>query len=111
MTPAEIVQRQLDAYNAHDLERFAGCFSADVRIFRMPAVAPSTVGNAALRAFYAEHRFSIPSLRAELLNRIALGDKIADHERIHGLGAQPSEVMAVYQVIDDLIANVWFFYP
>ena len=26
------------------------------------------VGNAALRTFYAEHRFSIPGLRAELLN-------------------------------------------
>ncbi len=111
MTPTEIVQRQMDAYNAHDLERFAACFSEDIRLFRMPANAPQTVGNAALRAFYAEHRFSIPGLRAELLNRIALGDKVADHERIHGLGQQPSEVMAVYQVSDGLIANVWFFYP
>ena len=98
MTPTDIVQRQLDAYNAHDLERFADCFSEDVQLFRMPAEAPHIVGNAALRAFYAEHRFSIPGLRAELLNRIALGDKA-------------SEVMAVYQIRDDLIASVWFFYP
>jgi hypothetical protein len=111
MTPTEIVQRQLDAYNAHDLDRFVDCFSEDVRIFRMPAEVPGTVGKAALRAFYAEHRFSIPTLRAELLNRIALGDKIADHERIHGLYEQPSEVMAVYRVSDGLIADVWFFYP
>jgi hypothetical protein len=111
MTPAEIVQHQLDAYNAHDLDRFADCFSEDVRLFRMPAEAASTVGKTALRAFYAEHRFSIPALRAELLNRIALGDKVADHERIHGLGEQPSEVMAVYRISDGLIANVWFFYP
>lgn len=111
MTPTEIVQRQLDAYNAHDLERFVECFSEDVRIFRMPAEAPGTVGKAALCAFYAEHRFSIPTLRAELLNRIALGDKVTDHERIHGLYEQPSEVMAVYRVSDGLIADVWFFYP
>ena len=111
MTPTDIVQCQLDAYNAHDLDRFADCFSENVRIFRMPAEAPGTVGKAALRAFYAEHRFSIPGLRAELLNRIALGDKVADHERIHGLGEQPSEVIAVYQITDGLIANVWFFYP
>ena len=111
MTPTDIVQRQLDAYNAHDLERFADCFSEDVQLFRMPAEAPHIDGNAALRAFYAEHRFSIPGLRAELLNRIALGDKVTDHERIHRLGKQPSEVMAVYQIRDGLIASAWFFYP
>lgn len=111
MTPAEIVQRQLDAYNAHDLDGFAACFSEDVRIFRMPADAPVMVGNAALRAFYADHRFSILGLRAELLNRIALGNTVADHERIHGLGEQPSEVMAVYRINDGLIASVHFFYP
>ena len=111
MTPEETVQRQLDAYNAHDLDRFAACFSEDVRICRMPADAPVIVGNAALRAFYAEHRFSIPGLRAELLNRISLGNTVADHERIHGLGEQPSEVMAVYRISDGLIATVHFFYP
>ncbi len=31
--------------------------------------------------------------------------------RIHGLGEQPTEVVAVYQVNDGAIANVWFFYP
>ena len=111
MTPVDIVQHQLDAYNAHDLDQFVSCFSEDVRMFRMPTETPSTVGKAALRTLYAEHRFSIPTLRAELLNRIALGDKVADHERIHGLHAQPSEVMAVYQISDGLIANVWFYYP
>ena len=111
MTPAAIVQRQLDAYNAHDLDRFAECFSDDVCLFRMPSDTPGTVGKTAMRAFYAEHRFSIPGLRAELLNRIVLGDTVADHERIHGLGEQPSEVMAVYRIIDGVIASVRFFYP
>lgn len=109
--PAQIVQDQLNAYNAHDLDRFVACFSDDVRLYRMPAQLPITIGKTALRAFYAEHRFSIATLRAELLNRMTLGDKVADHERIHGLGEQPTEVMAVYQVSDDVIANVWFFYP
>ena len=67
MTPTDIVQCQLDAYNAHDLDRFADCFSENVRIFRMPAEAPGTVGKAALRAFYAGHRFSIPGLRAPFI--------------------------------------------
>ncbi len=109
--PARIVQAQLDAYNAHDLDRFADCFSDDVCVYRMPAQAPAMIGTAALRAFYAEHRFSIATLRAELLGRTTLGDKVVDHERIHGLGEQPTEMMAVYQVSDGAIVNVWFFYP
>lgn len=109
--PAHVVQAQLDAYNAHDIDRFVACFSDDVRLYRMPAQAPGTIGKAALRAFYAEHRFSIAALRAELLNRMTLGDKVVDRERIHGLGEHPTDVVAVYQVSDGLIANVWFFYP
>jgi hypothetical protein len=109
MTPTDIVQRQLDAYNAHDLDAFVACFDDDIRLFRMPNTVPSTVGKSALRDFYAEHRFSIPTLRAELVNRTALGDKVADHERIHGLSEQPMEMMAVYRVHNDLIVDVWFF--
>jgi hypothetical protein len=111
MTPTDRVQHQLDAYNAHDLDAFVDCFSDDVQLFRMPAATPTTVGRPALRAFYAEHRFSIPTLRAELLARIASGDKVVDHERIHGLGEQPVEMLAVYRVRDDRIAEVWFFSP
>ncbi len=111
VVPAHVVQAQLDAYNAHDVDRFAACFSDDVRLYRMPAQAPATIGKAALRAFYAEDRFSIATLRAELLNRMTLGDKVVDHERIHGLDERPTDVVAVYQVSDGVIANVWFFYP
>lgn len=111
IVPAHIVQEQLDAYNAHDLDRFAASFSDDVCLYRMPTETPGTIGKAALRAFYAEHRFSIAALRAELLNRMTLGDKVIDHERIHGLGERPTEVVAVYRISDGLIANVWFFYP
>lgn len=109
MTPSDLVQRQLDAYNAHDLDAFVDCFDDDVRLFRMPTETPVSIGKPALRAFYAEHRFSIPTLRAELLSRIAAGDKVVDHERIHGLGEAPTEMVAVYRVRDDVIADVWFF--
>jgi hypothetical protein len=111
MQPADIVQRQLDAYNAHDLDAFCACFADDVRTWRMPETSPTLAGKAALRAFYAEQRFAIPTLRAELLARIALGDKVIDHERVHGLHPQPSEVAAIYRVADGLIAEVWFFAP
>lgn len=110
MLPVDIVQRQLDAYNAHDLDAFCACFADDVRTWRMPdASSPALEGKAALRSFYAEQRFAIPSLRAELMARIALGDKVIDHERIHGLRPEPYDMAAVYRVADGLIAEAWFF--
>jgi len=111
MPPIDIVQRQLDAYNAHDLDAFCACFADDVRTYRMPDASPTIEGKAALRAFYAQHRFAIPSLHAELLARITLGDKVIDHERVHGLHPEPSEVAAVYRVAEGLIVDVWFFAP
>ena len=41
MNVSEIVQRQVDAYNAHDLERFVATYADSVRIFRMPTAEPA----------------------------------------------------------------------
>lgn len=114
MTDAEApVQRQLDAYNARDLARFLAEYSDDVRIFRPPAAEPALVGKQAMGAFYAAHRFNLPQLHAELVNRMVLGDKVIDHERITGLPTEPTdgpmEAAAVYEVREGLIRTVWFF--
>lgn len=108
--PVEIVEEQLEAYNARDLDRFAATYSDDIRIWRMPATDPSIVGQAQLREVYAK-RFASPNLHATIVNRIATGDKVIDHERVVGIEAAPVEAVAVYQVAHGLIARVWFFYP
>ena len=111
MTPTDLVQRQLDAYNDHDLGQFLACYSDAIRTFRMPAHEPAITGKAELGEFYATHRFNRPQLHAEVLSRIVLGNKVIDHERVHGLGPVASEVVAVYEVEGGLIQNVWFFSP
>ena len=111
MPAADLVQRQLDAYNAHDLAAFVAAYSDSVQIFRMPATQPAITGKAQLAAFYATHRFNVPGLHAELVNRMVVGNKVVDHERIRGLSNAVMEAVAVYQVVDELIANVWFFSP
>jgi hypothetical protein len=104
-----LVQHQLDAYNARDLARFVAVYSEDVRLYRPPASEPFVVGKAALAELYATQRFNLPGLHAELVNRMVLGNKVIDHERIRGVRAQPFEVAAVYEVIDGLIHNAWFY--
>ncbi len=106
-TASAIAQEQLDAYNAHDLTRFLAVYAEDVKVYRLPALEPAISGKAALAEFYAS-RFTHPQLQAELVNRIAFGNKVIDHERVHGLPNSPFEVAASYQVDDGLITTVWF---
>ena len=110
MDPTALAQEQLEAYNARDLARFLVCYAEDIRVFRMPATAPVLVGKAAFGEFYRTQRFNQAGLHAELLGRIAFGNKVIDHERIVGVGATPLEAAAVYEVKDGLIATVWFYY-
>jgi hypothetical protein len=110
MTPDGIIQAQLDAYNARDLARFVACFAADVRVYRPPRAEPVLAGREALSAHYAANRFNLPALHAELVNRMVLGRKVIDHERIHGVRESPFEAAAVYELgSDGLISTVWFF--
>ncbi len=109
MSPETVVQRRLDAYNAGDLAGFLALYSEHVRVFRPPNVEPVIVGKAAFGDFYASKRFNKESLHAELLNRIVLGNKVLDHERISGVRDQPYEVVIVYEIVNDLIQCTWFF--
>jgi hypothetical protein len=103
------VQRQLEAYNARDLERFVAEYAEDIRVFRPPAFEPVLVGKQAFAKHYADNRFTLPSLHAEVVNRMVSGNTVVDHERITGLQPGVVEAIAVYAVADDLIQTVWFY--
>lgn len=107
--PEVIVQRQLDAYNARDLDAFVAKYADDVELYRPPAAAPALVGRAALRDFYARERFVHVGLHADLLHRSVLGATVIDHERIHGVRPAPFEVVVVYQIVGAQIARSWSF--
>jgi len=109
MTPTELIERQLEAYNARDLEAFCATYSPAIRIFRMPATEPAIVGMEKLREVY-KARFSSAGLHADIVNRIVIGNKVIDHERVVGIEKNPVEAVAVYEVADGLIQTVWFFY-
>ena len=110
MSVTDVVQHQVDAYNARDLERFAATYADAIRIFRMPSAEPSISGKVQLAEVYRD-RFSAPGLHAEILGRIVLGNKVIDHERVLGIRPEPIEAVAIYEVCSDLIQNVWFFFP
>ena len=109
LTPLEVVQSQFDAYNARDLERFMANFSESIKVYRMATNELAMEGKGALASYYASERFNRPGLRAELLSRMVLGNKVFDRERIVGVSEIPLEVVAAFEVEDGLIKTMWAF--
>jgi hypothetical protein len=106
--PAAFAQRQLDAYNAHDLQKFIAEYTDDVVVFRLPGTEPIIQGKQSFAEHYAKNRFNLPELHAKLVNRMAFGNKVIDQEYITGLPGEPMEVAAIYEVTPAGISKVWF---
>ena len=106
--PQSVVQRQLDAYNDHDLARFVEEYAEDVEVYRLPATEPVIKGRQALAEYYAANRFNLPKLHARVAGRLVLGNKVIDHEQIVGVTEGVLELAAIYEVVDGKIKTVRF---
>ncbi|MEU4704613.1 nuclear transport factor 2 family protein [Nonomuraea dietziae] len=103
--PTDIVERQLSAYNAHELDAFAATYAEDVRISRRDG--SELCGRIQLREAYAE-QFAEGRCKAEIIGRLAEGDWVIDHEIAHGVADTPVRVLVAYRVRDGLIDRVDF---
>lgn len=109
--PAEVVQAQVAAYNAHDAEAFAACYADDARLMVLSGKRPPIEGKAAIEKAYASLIAAQPrAFGVEILKRTVSGPIVVDLERVHGMaaGKQRPDSFAVYEVRDGRIANVWF---
>ncbi len=107
-TPEQLVQEQLDAYNARDLERFVAQYSETVEVYEYPG----SLIMAGREAFTERYRvrFQTEGLRAEVTHRAVLGNRVIDHEIawINGPDQPPVEVVVVYTIENGLIDRVEF---
>jgi len=104
----QIAQAQLDAYNAQDLDKYVSYFSADCVVSGLNGT-PTETSRDAIRARYAKAFAQFPQNRAELKNRIAVGNTVVDHELvIRAPGGEQFEIIAIYTFRDGLIARVDF---
>lgn len=109
LDPESVVQRQLDAYNAHDSDALAAIYADDARMFEHPAKLLAS-GTAQFRERWSM-RFKDPLLRAELLQRMVMGPIVIDRERVTSTfpeGPGTMELIAIYEVQNGRIANAWF---
>lgn len=107
MTPEDVVQAQLEAYNAQDLDAFMALFAEDAVIAEFNG-AIETQGAAAIRERYDALWRRYPNNQATLLHRICLGDVVIDHEDVRRSDEERLTAVAVYTVRDGLIARVDF---
>jgi hypothetical protein len=107
--PEAVVQRQLEAYNAHDLDAFMGTYAEAAELL----VHPSTLlakGAAQIRDRYAA-RFRDHRPHAAILKRIVIGSTVIDEEEITTAPAgvpQKVRAVAIYEVHAGRIARAWF---
>ena len=80
-TSAEaLIQRQLDAYNAHDIDALMTTYADDVQHFEFTSTLVAS-GAAQVRERLSV-RLQEPNLHAQLPGRIAMDNLVIDHERV-----------------------------
>lgn len=104
-----LAQKQLDAYNAQDLEGFLSVYSENVKIMEFPSNTITTNGIAEMRERYGTLFKENPHNHAALLSRIVKGNKVIDHEHVTGRAdGIERQAVAIYEIENDKISKVWF---
>ena len=107
MAPETLVQRGIDAYNAHDAEAFASVYAADMELHDLGG-ALYLSGREALRERYAQLFASAPNVHVEIVRRIVVGNNVIDEERItHTPSGRDAHVAVIYEIRDGAIARAW----
>ncbi|MBX3628151.1 MAG: nuclear transport factor 2 family protein [Rhizobacter sp.] len=110
-SPEVVVQRQLDAYNAKDIEGWLATYASDAKQYEHPGKL-LTSGHAEIRA-RTEPRFKEPSLHAKLIKRTVMGSVVIDHEdvsRDFTEGPGHIELVCIYVVERGLIQSASFVF-
>lgn len=109
LTPEAVVARQLDAYNAKDIDAWLATYSNSAVQCELAGRVLAT-GHAEIRA-RTLLRFSEPNLHATLLKRSVMGKVVIDHEvinRTYAEGVGSVELVCVYVVENGLIQTASF---
>ncbi len=108
LTPEQVVQEQLDAFNARDLDSLLTIYAEDAEMFEHPSKLLAS-GAAQLRERFSA-RFSEPDLHALLRRRMVMGNIVVDHEEVtrnFPEGKGTLELIMIYEVQRGKIAKAW----
>jgi hypothetical protein len=103
-SPETIIQRQLDAYNEHDLDALLATYAEDAKQFEHPGKLLAS-GHAQIRERMAG-RFQDAHLQAKLIKRSIMGNVVIDQEEVTRTfpeGRGVIKLIAIYEVQDGKI--------
>ena len=106
--PEAVVQRQLEAYNARDIDALLAAYADDAQTFEHPAKLLAS-GSVQLRDRFMA-RFQEPNLHAALVERVVMGHIVVDHEKVTRTfpeGPGSLELLMIYDVQKGRIAKAW----
>lgn len=109
LSPLAVVQAQLDAFNAKDLDALMAAYAPDAEQFALHG-ARMAKGHEEMRARY-QVRFAEPDLHARLLSRTVVGNIVTDSEiitRNFPEGRGTLEMLCIYEVVDGRIQRASF---
>ncbi|REC47233.1 amidohydrolase family protein [Chryseobacterium pennipullorum] len=108
ITPEILVQQQLNAYNARNIDAFLEPYAEDVELYTFPNTLLSK-GKEAMRKTYETMFSKYPDLHCEIKQRILNRTSIIDKESVSGVRpGQKIEATAIYEFKDDKISKVYF---
>jgi N-acetylglutamate synthase-like GNAT family acetyltransferase len=103
------VQKQLEAYNARDIDAFMQWWADDCQYYEFPSRRLAN-GAAEIRERHIA-RFKEPNLHGTLVKRIAVANLVVDQETVTRTfpdGPGEVDVVAIYEVENGRIAKAWF---
>lgn len=109
MDEVHVIQDQVNAFNARDLERFLSFYAPSV-VIEDGGGNVMMQGHEGMRAFYGPLFAQSPELHVDIPSRIHIDSWVIDEEEATGAQVEgfPPELHAavVYQVVDGKIARV-----
>lgn len=109
-SPAEVVQAQVDACNAHDLAAFTACYADDTRVIDLSGKRAERKGQGALTQAFAFLGKVPRGFGVDIVKRVVNGPVVIDLEHVRGLprGKHAPDSLAMYEVRHGKIATLWF---
>ncbi|PKF74938.1 amidohydrolase family protein [Chryseobacterium sp. PMSZPI] len=110
ITPEILVQQQVNAYNARDIDAFLEPYADDVELYSFPNTLIGK-GKEKMRKTYETLFKNAPGLHCEIKQRIINLNSVIDKESVSGMTAgKKVEATAIYEIKDNKISKVYFLY-
>ena len=107
----DVVDVQIEAYRAKDVERFLSYYADDASVVLFDGTTMMK-DKEVMREQYGKLFADSPDLRVVIANRVAAGEFVVDEEHLTGGHAEgmPAEMTAlcVYRVVEGKIARMMF---